>query len=296
MISAKVLAKSVNPNGVAITSFLLTYPRFIHSEFMTHRCFSRNAASSRAIPFPKMMENTLREVALPEYWGGEKKGMQSGEALTGDDLRFVKTQWFAALNNAMLGARMTSARGLHKSLANRLIEPFSHITVLATATEAGLGNFFALRAHPAAQPEFQVLAYRMLKAYLETSAETLNWGEWHMPDFGRAIDEYEDVETSLKIATARCARLSYLTFDGDHSPEKDIELHDKLADSGHWSPFEHCAQAAQYGVTNYRWSNFDFKEASGWQQYRKQFNNECAKLDEDDLREVLATKPEWITL
>lgn len=47
----------------------------------------------------------------------------------------------------------------------------------------------------------------------------------------------------LKIASARCARVSYLSFDGTSSYEKDIELHNRLLDSGHMSPFEHCARA-----------------------------------------------------
>ena len=37
-------------------TFELTYPRYIHSEFMTHRVFSRNASSSRAIPVKRMIE------------------------------------------------------------------------------------------------------------------------------------------------------------------------------------------------------------------------------------------------
>lgn len=47
----------------------------------------------------------------------------------------------------------------------------------------------------------------------------------------------------LKIATARCARLSYMTFDGEIDYEKDIKLHDQLLESNHMSPFEHCAKA-----------------------------------------------------
>lgn len=47
----------------------------------------------------------------------------------------------------------------------------------------------------------------------------------------------------LKICTARAARLSYMNFDGEIDYEKDIELHNRLLESKHLSPFEHCARA-----------------------------------------------------
>jgi hypothetical protein len=169
-----------------------------------------------------------------------------------------------------------------------------------------------LRAHPDAMPEFQVLAYRMLDAYIKSEPRKLEWGEWHMPCFNNS-DGTEQWGLSsksekfpsrfplrLKIATARCARLSYLTHDGEHGPEKDIELHDRLLASGHFSPFEHCAQANDYSdlplaKVNAMRSNFDFGVGlSGWLQYRKTLENECTtKIDPTA---ILARKPEWITL
>ena len=47
---AEVLIDSVNPAGQRLTTFVLRFPRFVLSEFNTHRMFSRNASSSRAIP------------------------------------------------------------------------------------------------------------------------------------------------------------------------------------------------------------------------------------------------------
>lgn len=312
MISVSILADSINPAGNRITSWLLTYPRFIHSEFMTHRAFSRNAASSRAIPLRKMLDAVSKEPALPERWGAEQKGMQSGDEVEG--VPFITNEWLMARNECLRTADYLSGRGLHKSLCNRLIEPWAHITVLATATDHR--NFFALRAHPAAMPEFQVLAYRMLKQYLEHDPRKVAWGKWHIPQFefktdGQRwtenpsyidLDSDEDSTQRLKIATARCARLSYLTFDGNYSPEKDIELHDRLAASGHWSPFEHCAQAVNgdepapdQDRPQADWSNFDVGgEWSGWLQYRKLFLQENKTAV--DLHEVLQTKPEWIIL
>lgn len=299
MISCKILADSINPVGSRLTSCLWTYPRFIHSEVMTHRAFSRNAASSRARPFRKMVEAVELEPAFPEHWGAEQRGMQSADRTIGKD--WCKEVWREALNNAATAARTLHSADLHKSICNRLLEPFAHMTTLVTATDKGFANFFALRAHPAAQPEFQVLAYRMLSQYLANQPNQLQWGAWHYPVF-KAF-ELLDSEAShvitqdewLKIATARCARLSYLTHDGEHSTEKDIELHDRLLESRHLSPFEHCAQANQNRSLTLPPSNFDADGIwCGWLQYRKMISGE--NQTDVDLNAIMATKPDWITI
>lgn len=322
-ISARIIADSVNPAGVRLTSYLLRYPRFIHSELMTHRAFSRNAASSRAIPFNKMVDAVYTNPAKPERWAAEQKGMQGGDEI--ETPSNGKHEWVMASGEAIARAKKMAADGIHKSLCNRLLEPFAHITVLVTATEAGLANFFALRAHKDAMPEFQVLAYRMLDEYAHLKGEfgkttrepwKLDWGQWHVPDFIGSIKHPADFpegysqEQWVKIATARCARLSYLTFDGEHSPAKDIELHDRLKVSGHFSPFEHCAQAVPH--QDYPTSNFDALKPcdysqyswqpsgplhygfSHWLQYRKTLENEC--VTKIDPAAILAGKPGWITL
>lgn len=318
MITVKIIGDSVNPAGVRLTSGILTYPRFIHSEIMTHRAFSRNAASSRAIPFTKMVEAVKTNAARPEYWGTEKKGMQSGDALNAYEEPIAKDIWEAAANEAIVFAKGLAGYNVHKSICNRLLEPFAHMTTLVTASQWGWENFFALRAHPAAQPEFQVLAYRMLRAYLNSTPQKLEWGQWHYPKFGGPSYEAgkaTNYEELLKVATARCARLSYLTFDGEHSLEKDIALHDQLAQNGHWSPFEHCAKAINplsyeiHGETDfpaYPWSNFDrfsmtseigspvTMEPSYWGQYRKTFKEE--NRTGIDLQATLDAKPTWIQL
>lgn len=307
MITVKILADSINPAGKRITSWLLTYPRFIHSEFMTHRVFSRNAASSRAIPLATMIKNIEDQTAQPELWARNDKGMQGNIEV--EDPTRARDLWLCAGSEMISYVKqMNDETPLHKAILNRLIEPWSHITVLATATDHG--NFFALRAHPDAMPEFQVLAYRMLAQYLEHPATQLKWGEWHIPEFentgramgyrGQSFDDTGDPARSeaerIQIATGRCARLSYLTQDGAHDPLKDIELHDRLLASGHMSPFEHCACAHRFdGPFEYPWSNFDqCGQASEWRQYRKQFENE--NRSNVDLAEVMTTKPDWITL
>ena len=316
MITAKILLDSVNPTGNRITTWILTYPRFFHSEVMTHRVFSRNASSSRAIPVKKMIDDVKYNPAMPIFWGKNQAGMQAKEEL--DDInkdkkilispvgnsadpcelmvttkRAAQYEWLAARDSAVKHAEKMLELGLHKQTANRLLEPFMHITVLVTTTDHE--NFLSLRAHEDTQPEFQELAYNMLRLYQSKEPNKLKEGEWHIP-FGDNLDHkriwkmvqesthektpygaevfngthFNDEnlfrETAIKISTARCARVSYLNFEGKDDYTKDIELHDILKNSGHWSPFEHCAMALDKPEQS---GNF-----VGWKQYRKMFNGE----------------------
>jgi thymidylate synthase ThyX len=279
MSSAKILLDSVNPTGNRLTTWLLTYPRFIHAEFMTHRCFSRNAASSRAIPIEKMVDAIEECPAEPEYWGVNQRGMQAEGEVSKSPRRLARGEWKAAMRHATATALNLERLGIHKQIANRVIEPWAHITVIATATEHA--NFFKLRAHKDAQPEFQVLAYTMLREYISTVPGLAKWGSWHLP-FGPYAPEIELAE-ALKISTARCAKVSYLTHDADATPDKLFALHDRLAASGHWSPFEHCAQANPQFPGNF----------IGWKSYRKNFADECPQ--KVDLAAILNATPSWVT-
>jgi thymidylate synthase ThyX len=257
MITAKVIADSVNKSSgnKRITTFILNYPRFIHSELLTHRAFSRNSSSSRAIPIKKIIEDVNNHPAIPVHWGKTQKGMQADfevEQIVKDNA--IKL-WLEARDSAVGFASKLNDLGLHKQVVNRVLEPFFNITVLVTATE--LDNFFKLRAHDAAQPEIRELAYKMLDAYNASVPVPKEIGEWHIP-FG---DQYTDglsIEQKLKICVARAARVSYMNFEGDINFDKDYQLYDTLLNEGHYSPFEHAAQA-EFGVFN----NF-----SQWKQYR----------------------------
>lgn len=270
--TSDIIADSINPDGQRVTSFLLTYPRFIHSELMTHRAFSRNAASSRAIPIEKQIEQVTTNPAMPVRWGKNGKGMQDHGAFEGDEEATAKEYWGWAAAAAVEQARELSNLGLHKQIVNRVLEPFVWMTTLVTATQ--FENFFSLRVHKDAQPEFQHLAYMMLKRYLANKPEAKGWGEWHVP-FGDKMTDGLDNATKLKVATARAARTSYLTMDSKIDIAKDVDLHDRLAESGHWSPFEHAAIAEQG-----RGGNFN-----GWKQYRQMFPNENRKCDLQKLLE-----------
>lgn len=350
-ISAEVVADSTNPQGHRITTFLLTYPRFIHSELMTHRMFSRNSASSRAIPFEKMLKIVEEDPFIPIAWQKNHKGMQGSEYWTDNDTvivdegdeyeRYTKiysatehfiTEWLEARDSAVAQSYELNRLGVTKQLCNRLLEPFMWHTVLVTATE--FDNFFELRcpqynigdgslhkskkdaikyiqskgidteigelfilkeldwiksSESQAEIHMQALAEAMWDAMNESTPKELKAGEYHIP-FGDKVTikdlenlQYElsdipnvayDLSTDgirlitgkkgalafnnammkhfgidpfqklrLKIATARCARLSYMTFDGEIDYEKDLKLHDTLLESHHMSPFEHCARA-----------------------------------------------------
>jgi thymidylate synthase ThyX len=274
MITAKILLDNVNPTGNRITTFVLDFQRWILAELNTHRVFSRNTASSRAIPIEKMIKMVRENPATPVFWGKNQAGMQSKEELVGSELLNAKEAWLRARDRAVESAEELMKCGMHKQYANRAIENFLYVKTILTGTE--FENFFALRAHPDTQPEFQDLAYKMLDIYQLSEPKKLKEGEWHIP-FGDKLDEtrltelyYQTAipheELKLRIATARCARVSYLNFEGKDDYNKDIELSETLSSSGHWSPFEHCAMAMSASEFS---GNF-----KGWKQYRKTFYEE----------------------
>jgi len=333
-IEAKIVADSVNPQGNRITTFLLTFPRFILSELNTHRVFSKNSASSRAIPFEKMVKMVEDDPFIPIAWQSKHSGMQGNEYLDGEsEQKLLVNKWLEARDLAVQQSKLLNNSNVTKQLCNRLLEPFMWHTVLLTATE--FDNFFKLRCPSydgfskngekvsfrskkdvrkhfeelkldtdlvdnqffkswqsintsQAEIHMQALAEAMWDAMNESTPKELKEGEWHIP-FGDKIQNRDimqhvkgsfnsrtEVEEAIqkfkiKIAVARCARLSYMTFDGKVDYEKDLKLHDSLLKSGHMSPFEHCARAMtnleyyssikgkvptqrdEYGILNYEY-------------------------------------------
>jgi thymidylate synthase ThyX len=249
----------------------VSYPRFIHSEMMTHRVFSRNAASSRAIPIKKMIAAVREEPALPVYWGRNQTGMSAREAVTPEVDALARAEWQSALEDALAHAERLAEKDidLHKQLVNRLLEPFAWITVIITATD--WANFFTQRCHPDAQPEIKHIAEMMLAQYRASIPAPVALGRWHLPliqDDERTLPD----EQLCKLSVARCARVSYLTHDGKRDIERDLDLYEKLLGggaNGHWSPFEHVATPAPDAQA--RSGNF-----TGWEQYRKRFPEEHA--------------------
>lgn len=260
--SARILADSVSRTGCRLTTFEVTFPRIVLAEFNTHRVFSRNSASSRAIPVEKMLKRIEEDLFIPIYWGKNQKGMQADQELTEAEQYEARYAWVSAKEKAVEGARALLKLGVHKQIANRLLEPFMWQTVLVTATE--YENFFALRCHRDAQPEIREIAVRMRDLYRGHEPTLVPTWKWHLPlveDQAQLEQEGYTLEDIRRIAVGRCARVSYLTHDGKRDPKADLELCARLQASGHMSPFEHVARALPTDSVS---GNF-----VGWEQYRK---------------------------
>ena len=258
---AEIIADSINLTGDRLTTFVLTYHRMIHSEFMTHRMLSKNSSSSRAIPVEKMIKLVESQEVFPLHWGKNQKGMSAQTEVTEDEMKAASQVWQQARLDAIGHARRLVEIGIHKQVINRLLEPFSTITVICSGTE--YQNFFEQRCHPDAQPEIQVLARKMKIAYESSQPKQLAVGEWHLPLIKQDdIDEISDANKLIKVAVGRCARVSYLNHDGIRSLGDDVQLHDRLLTSkpAHLSPFEHVASVLPNSEKR---ANF-----TGFQSYR----------------------------
>lgn len=303
-ISAKVIADSISEIcKTRITTFELEYQRFIHAEFMTHRLFSRNAASSRAIPIATAIKLILSNIAKPIHWGKNQPGMSAKEECTapimlpagelgGDPDAFTREQWWdKACHEAIFYAERFNEAGYHKQIVNRLLEPFTHIKVVVTATD--YDNFYWLRDHPDAQPEIQALARQMLRAVNASTPIELKAGEWHTPYFGNGYwkpsdDNKYSLQDALAISASQCAQVSYRK--ADDSLEKARSIYARLVESEpvHASPFEHQATPINYekdpvfgfrhnwdeGITHVdRYNNAWSGNFMDWIQYRQLIPN-----------------------
>lgn len=303
-IEAKVIADSISEHGIRLTTMELTYPRFIHAEFMTHRVFSRNASSSRAIPVSTMIEKIKREPAEPVHWGKNQAGMQAISELEWDALVKTRKAWIEARDAAVKYAQAMHEAGAHKQIVNRVLEPFAHITVVVSATE--WNNFFALRSHKDAQPEIKVLSDLMKEARSASKPFLRQHDEWHLPyttdedieacikkaivdseHIGTATLDFIDARSTTlmcAVSAARCARVSYLTHDKRRPTiDEDLQLYDRLMKSMpmHASPAEHQATPDRmvfYGAASVKgWENPQYHgNFVGWQQFRKQHIGENA--------------------
>lgn len=308
-IEAKVICDSVSGLGHRLTTFQLRYPKFIHGEFMTHRVISRNASSSRAVPTAKLIEEVRSDAlrAAPVFWGKNQPGMQAAEELDDtfkewsspfgsikvSERGAVKDLWkISALHAADTAERMVKF-GAHKQIVNRLLEPFSHINVVATATE--WDNFFGLRLHRDAQPEMRALAVAMWKARMTSTPVEVEPGVWHLPFVRDQFDDRSFLppgnphgltphQQAVRVSVARCARVSYLSFETQRpsTVEEDLRLYDRLVGVQplHASPAEHQATPDYPNEGGWCWYRpEEHGNFVGWRQYRKMLKGEsCASL------------------
>lgn len=301
MITAKIIADSITKDGERITTFELEYPRFIHGELMTHRLFSRNAASSRAIPIDKMINQVEDTPAMPVEWGLNQAGMQAGEVHKSPAT--CEWAWKQGVKRAVETAREHQALGLHKQIVNRWLEVAQVMKTIVTATE--FDNFFWLRCHPAAQPEIHVLADKMYELYTQNEPNILKPGEWHVPYvsvewcaggsgiiYGREGLTSLTLEEAQKISASCCAQVSYRLLDW--SLTKAVKIFDMLVTMTpvHASPFEHIATPLEVpeNLESWEWDwedvagithvdkvgNYWSGNLKGWIQYRQLLdNNTC---------------------
>lgn len=254
-ISAKIVADSVSLTGQRITTFEIEYPRFILAELNTHKMLEKNSSSSRAIPIKTMFEQIENNMATPLYWGKNQAGMKAIEEV--DFLEEVAITWKHSAQLAMESVDSLFSMGLHKQTANRVLEPYQMMKTVVTATD--WDNFFNLRLHKDAQPEFCMLAYKMYRAFQESKPNLLRAGEWHLPyikfdrdnegnamylpyDEDRVVGWVEySLEEAQKISASCCAQTSYRK--SDDSLEKALKVFEMLihAEVLHASPFGHLA-------------------------------------------------------
>lgn len=251
MIDAKVVTDSVNEWGNRLTTLQVVCHRFVLAEFNTHRVFSRNSASSRAIPVEKQLERIMYDPARPLEWPAEQPGMQGGAELVGQDLEDAQYLWDQAgafvcgLVDMYLLEHPDKSGRLHKSLINRLLEPFMWHTICVSSTE--WDNYFLQRCSPLAQPEIRAASERMQSVMAESVPTELGEDQWHLP----YVNEEDIVECDERgldvrhVSAARCARTSYLTQEGTRDLAEDVKLFERLANPGegppHASPLEHVA-------------------------------------------------------
>jgi len=279
-ITAQIVADSLSPQEIRLTTLSLKYPRWIHSEFMTHRMFSRNASSSRAVPSRRLK---ALEREYPLWWGTNIPGMQSGARLSEEQAEKCREVWQRMADICVEGVAELAEIGLHKQWANRPLEWFTSISVLVSGTD--FANFFGVRWHKDAQPEIQELAKRMFQAREASTPRTLEPDDWHLPYVAPEEAQALGLDTARRCSAARCARVSYLNHDGtEPNVAKDLDTFGKLAGDPngpprplHASPMEH--QATPDRLTDpenpVSWQ-FPAQHGNfqGWRQYRKMISGE----------------------
>ncbi len=275
--AAEILTDSISPAGHRLTTFQITFPRFVLAEFNTHRVLSRNSASSRAIPVEKRIKAIEASPFVPEAFAANKSGMQAGEVMDEEAQKKSREVWLNACENMLYHAGRLAEMGVHKQWANRLLEPFAWHTVIVTATE--WDNYWALRISEHAQPEIRIVSEMMKECYDAGTPQPIDNTYWHLPLVGAKYGEPHGtggdealLQERIKLSVARCARVSYLTHEGVRDPAADLALYDRLTTNGHMSPTEHAARP----MTEEELAQGEFRgNFRGWVQHRKEIPGEA---------------------
>jgi len=310
-VSAIVQLDSISIQRERIISVACVYPWQIHGELMTHRRFSRNASSNRAVPIEKMIAEVRSDEhrAYPSFAVHGGPGMQGGPPMTEAEREEARADWRDLALYTADWAEKQAKKGRAKQDINRALMPYTHARVLVTSTE--WANFDGLRLHKAADPTMRALAIAIWEARKASTPTLLQPGEWHLPYVDAAakqeismycfvhhglstvsFKEGHGLRYAQKVSVARSARISYKSFPTPEEPdgkistvEKDIELYDKLM-SGiplHASPAEHQATPDTVlassrlvdNSTKFIWANPELHgNLQGWIQFRKTLKGE----------------------
>lgn len=279
-VSVKVIEDSLSGHrGERLTTLEVRFPKIILPEVLTHRVFSRNTASSRAIPISKMIKSCRADMYVPKHWGANQSGMQAHKEVSNTRKHIAKVVWITAAYIAMAFTWLLSKLGLHKQVANRLLDPFVHVTMIITSSE--WGNFLKLRNHEDAEPNIRNLAELIADALRSSEPKLLKEGEWHLPYVTEKQRREYSCDEQVVISTACCASVSYKTVDGKPMTlERAYRIYNKLIAScpAHASPCEHQATPDVGKFVGFtedffpanKWGNrYLHGNLRGWMQHRK---------------------------
>ena len=260
----EVIKHSISPEGIKLVTLQARYPRMIHAELLTHRIFSKNGRSSRAVPTLTL----LQEDPYYPIFQKNQPGMSAGEVLDDEDQAKARDVWERMIKVCDTGAKALKRIGVHKQWANRPTEWFGYIDVLISTT--GLKNFVSLRDDDDAQPEMRDLAKGIIRATEEVGPTKVSLGEWHLPYITDDEQEEYSIDILRKISVARCARVSYKPFDGNGNVESELERYSKLVESRpvHASPTEHVATPDTLVYKNVWAYPEQHRNYKGWRQFR----------------------------
>jgi hypothetical protein len=233
-ITVSVLADSTWGDERILT-MQLEYPRLIHSQLKTYGLLRSNSSSSRAIPTKRMIAITEEsEPYIPASFVADGKGM-GGTTLVNSEVCAEAQGLIKELyDTTRETVRKLNKIGVHKQHANRYLEPWSMIRVIATGAEAAWKHivYQRLRDDGSVQPEFVELA-QILKVVLDDSKPVSR--TWHIPYLAEGEMPTRD---AVLYACARAARESYRR---EEVTDDFLERLMSLWDEGHYTPFEHCA-------------------------------------------------------
>ncbi len=233
-----------------LTTLEVVIPQIILAEFNTHHLFSRNSASTRAIPVEKMIERVMTNPFIPTRWPKNERGMMVREYHAEHSFEHERseTQWLRARDSAVAAVRVFSDPedlDVHKGIASRLLEAWMWHTVIVSSTE--WTNWNALRDDPGAQLEIQVPARLMARAMERskpfTNISATTGKDWHLPFAEeRRSATFTESKHHQMVSTGRCAAVSFMRHM-QHDEVEDQKRGSRIVVNGHMSPTEHVARA-----------------------------------------------------